>query len=305
MKYIDLHTHSDFSDGAKSPTDVIVKAKDSGLSTVALTDHDNVEGLREAECASFQHDIDFVRGVEISAYDNTFSNIHIVGLFLSDLSPIRLIQKEIENNKADYIRDVCNCISKKTKHDFSFDAIKKELKGSVSLGTLSFLLCQNGFYPSYVSAFSTLKDMKKEKELPDEPQFRVHISQAIDKIHKAGGIAVLAHPCRLDKRSSTFSEIILAVNSIVDCGIDAIEAFYPNQGSRYTNEVLAYAHKKGILISGGSDFHGQKEDALIGKYPNGTYIMSDTGLKCLQNKAMYYKHKMNVWRRLYDQAKQK
>ena len=303
MEYIDLHTHSDFSDGAISPTGVIRKAKDAGLTTIALTDHDTINGLDEAENTALKEKIDFIRGVEISAYNDRFSNIHIVGLFLEDPNPIRSIQREIETRKSPYISDVCDCLSKKIDRDFSFETIKAKLKGSVSLGTLSLLLAQERIYPSYVSAFSMLKDMKKTGELPNEPQFRVPILQAIEQIHLAGGIAVLAHPCRLDKKVATFSGIKPFIDPIIDRGIDAIEAFYPNQDCNYTKEVLDYANKKDILVSGGSDFHGQKAEALIGKYPDGSYIMENSRLRCLQNRALYYKQKLNIQRQIHEKQR--
>ena len=262
---IDLHMHSTGvipsagcadivggSDGFWTLFELLELVEQAGLLAWASTDHDYIDGdlVRKIEAASRKRGREYIPGIEISAYNDIFPNIHIVGLFLKDFEPIYRIQQEIAEKKEPYIIQVCDCISERIGYDFRFSTIKSKLKGSINLGTLSFLLVQEGLVPSRREAFDILKDMERENIIPIEKQMREHrvpVAVAVEAIHRAGGIAILPHPCRLDKKMKTFLDVLPFLDYIIEQGIDGIEAFYPKQDGKYTKGVLDYAATKEIL----------------------------------------------------------
>lgn len=233
---IDLHTHSTASDGAFSPSELINYAVQQGLSCIALTDHNGIEGVLEAEIAAHKQGIAFIRGVELSTPDK----IHIVGLFLEDLLPIH--EKSLARG----------VILKKRLADLGY-----EIDNTVA----SMRETRNRCIKELILA-GRAKDKEEAIEkflLPPYGQ-----KEAIDLIHSCGGIAILAHPFRYERSIEQVQQVI---NQLKPLGLDGMECYQSVQTTEQTEALLKLAVLHDLALSGGSDFHGPcKPEDVLGHY---------------------------------------
>lgn len=257
---IDLHTHSTASDGFYSPSDLISTAVGKGLKYIALTDHNTVRGLKEAYIAAKQYDIHLINGIELSCEHNT----HIIGLFLKRLDEIN--SKDIIRNK--YMEQSLN----------GYGYTKEEY------GTL------RGARDAFV------KMIVEKGKAPDKTHAIEHFIQppfgygeAIDLIHRSGGLAILAHPNRIigiDK--NTLPEFVKELKSY---DIDGIEVYQSTQTDDYTDFVMKLAIENNLLISGGSDYHSptraERELGLYGNIDNRKPIPMEIFDNLWQNRNKY------------------
>ena len=221
---IDLHTHSYVSDGFYSPSDLVVKAANKGIKYMALTDHNTVGGLKEAAACAKQNDVHLINGVELSCEKNT----HIIGLFLKRLNLIK--NKESIRNK--YMKQ--------------------------SLGIYGYTVSDYGSIRNARDAFVKMiincgKALNKTQAIEHFILPPLGYGEAIDLIHKSGGIAILAHPNRiLDINKDSLPKFI---KKLKDYGIDGIEVYQSAQTDNYTDFIMKLAIENNLLISGGSDYH--------------------------------------------------
>lgn len=235
---IDFHTHSTASDGFYSPSDLISAAVAKRLDYIALTDHNTVRGLKEASIAAKQYNIHLINGTELSCERNT----HIIGLFLKRLNEI---------NSKDIIRN------KYMEQSLKGYGYPKEDYGTLRNARDAFvkMIVDSGKAPDKTHAIEHFI----------QPPFGY--GEAIDLIHRAGGLAILAHPNRIiGINESNLSELI---DELKIYGIDGIEIYQSTQTDDYTAFVTELAVKNNLLISGGSDYHSPSRTAReLGMYGN-------------------------------------
>ncbi|OPX25084.1 MAG: hypothetical protein B1H04_00755 [Planctomycetales bacterium 4484_123] len=250
--YVDLHTHSNVSDGQLRPAEVVRLAERKRLAAVALTDHDSADGLAEAEAAARALPIRFVRGVEISA---SFSGgtMHIVGLGIDPANRRlrsamgRLVRARQRRNPKVVAKLRAMGV------DVTLEQWRAWAGDCRMVGRLHMakLLCAKGYARDVGDAFRRYIGAGApafvDKEL-------LSPREAIEAIHAAGGLAVLAHPPELNYGSNARLERI--VRSLVRDGLDGIEAIHSEHSPAQTRHYLALAGRLGLLVSGGSDFHG-------------------------------------------------
>ncbi|WP_250227587.1 PHP domain-containing protein [Anaeropeptidivorans aminofermentans] len=260
MNYIDLHTHSVFSDGTFTPSELIERAKALGLSAIALTDHDTIDGLSEAIEASKRLNIEFINGVEIAA-DYKDTEIHIVGLLFDRTSTI-LSDSLLEMEKRREIRNkelvlLFNEEGIKMKYE---DILNKSDGKIITRAHFARFLMEEGYVESINDAFLKYLSPGKKTYMKRE---LLSSSEAIELIHKAGGIAILAHPGEYGFSEKQLEEM---VHELKKQNIDAIEAIYTTN-SIYTESFHRdLAKRYHLKISGGSDFHGSnKPEIELGK----------------------------------------
>lgn len=222
---IDLHTHSTASDGVFSPSELVNYAVQQGLTTIALTDHNGIEGVLEAEIAAHKQGIGFIRGVEFSAQNQT----HIVGLFLDDLLPI---------HETSMARGV---ILKKNLADLGY-----EIDDTVASMRDTRKRCI-----ADLIAAGKAKDKQEAIQKYLLPPYE--IQEAIDLIHACGGIAILGHPVRYER---TIQDVEHLIETLKPLGLDGMECYQSLQTTAQTEALLKLAAKHDLVISGGSDFHG-------------------------------------------------
>lgn len=257
---IDFHTHSNASDGALSPGELVNLAVKKGLKYLALTDHNNVDGLCAAANTAEQYGINFINGVEFSCEKNT----HIIGLFLKRFDEI--------NNKvairSEYIeQSLKNYGYNKEKYETLIGARDAFIKMMIDTG--------KGSDKTFVIEHFL------------QPPFGY--GEAIDMIHRAGGLAILAHPNRTKGiDSNNLQEFICELKQY---GIDGIEVYQSGQTDEYTDFVADLSRKNDLLVSGGSDFHNpnkiNREIGMYGDIDNRKMIPVDILDELLQNKDRY------------------
>ncbi|MDD5596750.1 MAG: PHP domain-containing protein [Victivallaceae bacterium] len=253
MNFIDLHTHSTWSDGTDSPAQLLDKAEEAGLTALALTDHDTVAGIPAfLEAAKAHPGIQAIPGVEVSTlYANR--EIHIVGLFpdhknpelLNFLSDVQRKRRERNERMAEKLTAL--------GYDIDIETIR-ELNGGQIIGRPHF-----ADYLLKKYDFENFQDVFEKLLKRDAPAFIPRSLpspfDAMDIIHRAGGLAVWAHPIYRKSGERTWCRKIL--KDLVPGGLDAIEAYYTQFSERQTQTVKELAQEFGIARAGGSDYHGR------------------------------------------------
>lgn len=253
---IDLHTHSNASDGTDTPSQLIDKAINHHLDVVALTDHDTVRGWQEATTALLDHpsksSMQLVLGSEISCQDENGISIHMLGL-LFDPTYEPLIA-ELEKTRENRLYRMERIVARLNEAgiEISMAEIYAQKKGDATLGRphLADALVAKGHVASREEAFSAL--------LHNGSKFYInHYSpspfDAIRLIKEAGGVAVIAHPLA-SQRGRTISIDLL--NQLIAAGLDGLEVDHRDHSELERSELLRLAIEHELVVTGSSDYHG-------------------------------------------------
>jgi len=247
---IDLHTHSYYSDGVLSPKEIVEKAVNVKCEFLSLTDHDSIEGLFEASEYSRCFNLGFINGVEVSAKFNSQS-IHIVGLGINPKEKT-LIEGLKKNNTYRIDR------AKKISEGLFEAGIEKAYEKASAISKTKYItrthfaqmLIQEKICSNMSSVFKRYMTGKKPGSVKVE---WASSEEVINWIHKAGGIAILAHPLRY---KMTLTKLKKLVHSLKILGLDGIEIV--NSFSKFEDIKIAklIADENELLYSSGSDYHG-------------------------------------------------
>ena len=263
MDLIDLHAHSTQSDGSLTPTELVRHARNLGLRAVALTDHDTIAGNEEAARTAQRMGLEFVPGVEMSSYYPT-GTMHILGYYI-DFRNSGLCQ---ELARLQEVREQRNhVIAAKLKElgiPIEFEEVQRLAgpRGQVGRPHFARALVERGIVGSIDEAFE--RYLKKGAPAYSA-KFRLPPAEAIDLIRRAGGLAVLAHPftLHLDGDRERFISVLCELK---DQGLSGIEARYSEHAPEQERLYEEAARQCGLLITGGSDFHGaNKEGVELGR----------------------------------------
>lgn len=259
-RIIDLHVHSNASDGTMTPKELVKHAYESGLSAFALTDHDTIEGIREAlDCN--EYDIEIIPGIELSAGFRN-GDIHILGLFIDYKSQKLLdISKNVIKERNERNQKLVNNL-----RNAGIPITLSEVYGNtgsdgvVTRAHFARFLVEHGYATDKNDAFNKYLDETKPYYVKRE---YLTPEQCIDIIHECGGKAILAHPLLYKLNHDELEALIVRLNN---AGLDGIEAIYSTYSDEEESCVRSLAAKYNLLITGGSDFHGtNKPDIAIGK----------------------------------------
>jgi 3',5'-nucleoside bisphosphate phosphatase len=264
---MDLHTHSTISDGSMTPEDLILYAQKKGLSSLALTDHDTVGGLEEAETAASKSSIIFIPGIEIEI---TYSPgvFHILGLGLKkwrEVIPERLSRLK----KYRYTRNQ-RIIEKMKKAGIHIDYSEVEAVSGgdiVARPHFARVLVDRGIARSIKDAFERFLGTGQPFY---EPIKTLSLSEAIQLIHDGGGKSILAHPQSLYLSKKNF---ISSIEKWKEAGLDGIEAYHSNLKYRQSIWYEKIANELDLVVTAGSDFHGKhRPDRKLGYTSSGMKI---------------------------------
>jgi predicted metal-dependent phosphoesterase TrpH len=248
---IDLHTHTTHSDGSASPEELIALASAKRARAVAITDHDTVSAIAEARAVADRFGIEFVAGIEISA-EYSSGTMHILGYCIDDKSTA-LAAKLGELQKARERRNprIASRLQS-LGFDISYDEVV-EVAGNQVVGRPHFarLMIEKGYVASIQEAFDRF--LKKDADAYVE-KARLSPGESIALIHEAGGVAVLAHPYQL--KLPSYQEVDQLVGELAELGLDGIEAIYSRHSAAERASYSAVATRHGLLVTGGSDYHG-------------------------------------------------
>ncbi len=257
---VDLHTHSNASDGSLDPADVVRLAARHGLVAVALTDHDTLDGLPSAiEAASEFPHLRFLPGVEMSAAFPS-GTLHLLGLGIDPRSPdlrtlcerLRAARNERNPRMAARLREIGLDVSLDEATALAAENGSPDGKLVVSRGHFAQLLMRKGYVRSIQEAFEKYIGPGKPGYVPKE---RVRPAAAASAIHSAGGAVVLAHPVHL--KYDNRAQLERQIRSLRGEGVDAIECYHSEHSPAETRMFLDLARRLGMGVSGGSDFHGR------------------------------------------------
>jgi len=253
---IDLHTHSYYSDGVLSPKEIVEKAVNAKCDFLSLTDHDSVEGLTEASKYSKYLDLGFINGVEISAKHNSQS-IHIVGLGINP-KETTLIEGLQKNNNFRIER------AKKISEGLFKAGINKAYEKASLISQTKYItrthfaqmLIQEKICPNMSSVFKKYMTGNKPGSVKGE---WASSKEVINWIHKAGGLAILAHPLRY---RMTLTKLKKIVNELMLLGLDGLEIVNSYSRSEDIKITKMIADENKLLYSSGSDYHGWSNQTI-------------------------------------------
>ena len=262
MKF-DLHVHTDSSDGTMSYREVIDLAVKQKLSGIAITDHDNVGSIEKArEYASSLDNFKLIPGIEFSCVHQG-EEVHILGYYIDykDPSLLKLTEKLKESRITRGIKTVekINALGM----ELTIEEVRVFAKGDfIGRPHIARALVQRGYVSSVAEAFKDYLGMNKPAYVK---RYKIEISQVIKLIKDLGGVSILAHPGLIKDKK--------IVDYCIDQGINGLEAIYPQHSNKDFKYFLEKARKEDLILTGGSDFHGDRyEKLLLGEY----YIGIDT-----------------------------
>lgn len=249
MRAIDLHTHSSRSDGSFSPGQLVREAQRTGLAAIALTDHDTMAGIPEALAAGLETGIEVLAGVEISA-NHEGSPVHILGYGLAPEHPLLLpLLADLQQIREERNFSILGRLGSLGIH-LDQAELNDTAGGLIGRPHIARLLVDHGHAGSIDQAFQRFLK-KNGKAYVAAARFPA--TETIRIIKAAGGLAVLAHPTSLDK---TLARVPRVVKILAAHGLDGLEAFYPGHGAKTCRLLCDLATRLGLIITGGSDFHG-------------------------------------------------
>ena len=252
--FADLHLHTNFSDGTYTPEELVAQAARNKLAAIALTDHDTVEGCERAAMACKAVEIEFIPGAELTAEQND-NEIHILGYFL-DTQNKKLLEEiaKFQTVRQQRIHEMVARLNALKVPLRVEDVIKLANCRSPGRPHVARALVKAGFCTSLDEAFERF--LKKNRPA-FVPKAKISSQVAIELIHQANGLAVMAHP-GLNRTDEVIPDL-------VDAGLDGIECFHTKHSTSVSEHYLEIADKYDLLVTGGSDCHGMsKGKPLIG-----------------------------------------
>jgi predicted metal-dependent phosphoesterase TrpH len=252
---IDLHIHSTASDGTLSPSEILNMAQRLNLGAISITDHDTINGTKEALAIGIPPSLKFLTGVEISANPPSCffcpGSFHILGYGINiddaQLNHTLVRLQEARKNRNPRIIALLNRMG----FDLTLNEIRKDC-GECQLGRphIAKQMVKKGFVQSVSEAFDSYLATGQPAYVD---KYRVDCNKAIEVILNAGGLPVLAHPVLLNIKDDDLEKLIIHLRAM---GLKGIEAYYPEQPPDLIGRYTEIANRHGLLITGGTDFHG-------------------------------------------------
>lgn len=253
---IDLHTHSNASDGTDSPSELITNAIDAGINVLALTDHDTVAGWGEAEAALISHPegakLKLVLGSEISCQDRDGTSIHMLGLlFDPNFEPLRQEMEKTRENRLTRMERIVARLNE-AGIEITMAEVYAQKRDDATLGRphLADALVARGHISNRDEAFTTY--------LHNGSKFYInHYSpsptDAIRLIKAAGGVSIIAHPLASRSGRKVEPEIFA---ELIAAGLDGIEVHHRDNAEEEKSQLIEIAREHNLVVTGSSDYHG-------------------------------------------------
>jgi 3',5'-nucleoside bisphosphate phosphatase len=246
-RFVDLHMHSTASDGLLAPAAVVAAAHGAGLTAIALTDHDTLDGVAEARAAGEALGVRVITGVELSAHEGD-RELHVLGLHLTRLGALedRLVAlRATRRTRAAQIVEKLRALG----FPIELDAVWREAgDGAVGRPHIARVLIANGWVKDHRDAFDRLIGSGRPAYVPKQ---RLPLTEAVQMLREAGGLAIIAHPGSDGSRSR--------LEMYKRIGFDGVEVRHPSHSVEDIARLGTLADYLGMVPSGGSDWHGAGE----------------------------------------------
>jgi 3',5'-nucleoside bisphosphate phosphatase len=248
---VDLHTHSTASDGAASPSELAARAAAAGLVAIALTDHDTIDGVAAARAAGAAIGLDVIAGVELSANDGD-QEVHLLGLHLADVAPIAAMLDDLRSARRRRAEAIV-AVLRAAGVPVTIDAVLAEAgTGAVGRPHVARALIAGGWVRDQREAFDRYLGAGRPANVAKQ---RLSVADAIQMVHAAGGVAVVAHPGRDGTRAR--------LEALQSMGVDGVEIRHPSHSAEDVARLGALATHLQLLPSGGSDWHGATDGPRV------------------------------------------
>lgn len=248
MKLIDMHMHTTYSDGKYTPKDLIDMAIKKGLYGISITDHDTIQGLKEANIYADERNLLFINGIEFSAFLDD-KEIHILG-YKIDYNNKNLIKitKELKDSRESRAIRIIKKLNELGLNIDDSDLYKYSLE-SIGRPHIANILIEKGYVKNKDEAFTRYlgKDCPAYVE-----RYKLSVEESIGLIKDAGGVSIIAHPYLINNDDYVYK--------IIDMGIDGIEVYHSKHSYNTAYKYKYIAEKNNLHITGGSDFHGYQND---------------------------------------------
>lgn len=269
--FIDLHIHSNYSDGALSPAELFQRALGEGLSAIAIADHDSVAGVAEGLAAAARTDIATIPAVELSVQFKSWQDVHLLGYgmncsdsnFRDKLDGFR---ERRERRNVEILERVNEVLMSRGMEKIHPDEVLVHARDAIGRPHIARAMLEKGYVQTMEEAFQRYL-------VPcNVPKRYWPMDDAISEIRRVGGVAVLAHPTTISQDREALRG---AITELAAMGLDGLEVFN-NQAQPDEMEFLRrLAVELGLLITGGSDFHGIEEGIEIGRGRGGMRFSAD------------------------------
>lgn len=253
----DLHCHSRMSDGSLEIRELVKLAKNSEIMTLAIVDHDTVEGLAEAEAAGKDYGVRMISGIEISAYDyQRGRKAHVLGYLMDKPQQVGELCRpmlNIRQKTSEWIVETLIVAG----YSITWDFVKKVSAGSTNVYKQHIMhaLMELGYTSALKAELYNKLFAKPSNGFPGGIAYReidyIDVLEAVKGIKQAGGVAVLAHPVGYKNME--------LIPELIGVGLDGLEAWHPSHDKVAVNQIIFEAEKYDLILTGGSDFHGMYE----------------------------------------------
>ena len=274
LKKVDLHIHSTFSDGELTPMEILDVCNKENINVISITDHDNFEGVKKAIKENPYKNITIIPGIEFSAFYPK-GTLHVLGYNFNTNDPIlKQISFDLDRLNRIKLQNLLYALKKYKNISFKESEIDEIMTSAGTVGRpyIARLLVSYRFVNSVSEAFKYILNPLKKKIA--NPKFDISAYECIKYIKQAGGISSIAHPITLKKDIKSTTRYI---EKLQKYGLDAIEVFHSSHLQEDRTNFVNIAKNLGLLISGGSDFHGinTKPDIQIWRGKNNNLMLND------------------------------
>ncbi|MEC7820512.1 MAG: PHP domain-containing protein [Actinomycetota bacterium] len=264
---IDLHVHTNFSDGTDSPEDIIKKAEIIGLNTIAITDHETIDGLSKVK----ESKVNVISGVEISAkwekikVNNNESGIHVLFYFVKPKTDLHDLLKKIRDEKKLRNLEIINKL-KNLDIELDIEEIQKNENQVLGRPHIAKLMVDGGYVDSITEAFNRFLGNGKPAYTD---LHQISISKLLEVAKDSKVISILAHPHTLDPKKNMLinrqwinKDLASNLSELKRMGLDGVETYYSSYDDPTRKQLSKLAMETGLLETGGSDYHGDMKPGL-------------------------------------------
>lgn len=268
---VDLHMHTCYSDGLDTPTRLVQKAAHQGLRHIAITDHDTVEALVEAQQAGQRYQVEVLTGVELSVQYQDHHDIHILGyLFDPDHPSVQTQLQRLQDRRVQRGLEILSRVNQRLtqagRPPLERERVLLRVRGALTRPHLAQELIEQGYADSVEQAF-------RDFLIPcDVPKAALHPEDAFDLIAQAGGICSWAHPATVSTDANVLETLLDTFKAM---GLAGVEVYHHAHYPTYVDFFLMCTRRYGLMATGGSDYHGRENGAVLGHIAPGQPIPDD------------------------------